>query len=45
MAEPSSKIDSLQWWKERETVFPYLKMLSNKYICVPTSSVPYEKIK
>ena len=44
IAEPSEKTDSLVWWRKMEPIFPYLSVLARKYLCVPASSVPCERI-
>ena len=34
----------LQWWKEHSCVFPLLAKMAKKYLCVPGTSVPSERI-
>ena len=34
----------LQWWKEHSCVFPLVAKMAKKYLCVPCTSVPSERI-
>ena len=44
IAEPSEKAESLTWWRKMEPIFPYFSVLARKYLCVPASSVPCERV-
>ena len=39
-----SDCNPLQWWKEHACVFPLLARMAKKYLCVPGTSVPSERI-
>ncbi|KAL2081911.1 hypothetical protein ACEWY4_021729 [Coilia grayii] len=39
-----SKADPLQWWREHEVAYPALSSLARKYLCVPATSSPSERI-
>ena len=36
--------DPLLWWKNREVLYPILSKLAKKYLAIPASSVPSERI-
>ena len=36
--------DALLWWRTNEARFPTLGKLARKYLCVPATSVPSERI-
>jgi hypothetical protein len=36
--------DPLQWWKQHQQLYPRLAGLARKYLAVPASSVPSERI-
>ncbi len=43
-ALPSSKVDVLAWWKVQEPVLPLLAEIARKYLCIPASSAPSERL-
>ena len=36
--------DLLGWWKEKECLYPKLSIVAKKYLAIPSSSVPSERI-
>ncbi len=43
-ALPNSKMDVLAWWKVREPVLPLLAEIARKYLCIPASSAPSDRL-
>ncbi|XP_048037844.1 E3 SUMO-protein ligase ZBED1-like [Megalobrama amblycephala] len=39
-----SEANPLQWWKDHEEMFPNLKNVAKKYLCVPATSSPSERV-
>ena len=44
LAEPVSQEDPLNWWKRRESVYPTMAKLAKKYLQIPASSIPSERV-
>ncbi len=41
---PSLDTNPLDWWKGNQTHFPRLATLARRYLCVPGTSVPSERV-
>lgn len=39
-----SEANPLQWWNDHEEMFPNLKNVAKKYLCVPATSSPSERV-
>jgi len=42
--DADSESDPLQWWKTHEEMFPTLKNVAEKYLCMPATSSPSERL-
>ena len=38
------KTDPLEWWKDNSSRYKFLSTLAAKYLCVPATSVPSERV-
>lgn len=36
--------DPLTWWKTKELIYPHVAMLARRYLAVPGTSVPSERV-
>lgn len=46
LAQPAVDIneDPLQWWRTHKSLFPVLARLARKFLCIPASSAPVERV-
>jgi hypothetical protein len=43
-AAPDHETNPLEWWKEKELLFPRLSKLAKKFLAIPASSAPSERL-
>lgn len=36
--------DPLEWWRKQMTSYPYIARLARRYLCVPATSCPSERV-
>ena len=36
--------DAMQWWSEHEAHFPHIALMALKYLAIPASSAPSERV-
>ena len=41
---PGIDLNPLEWWRDRRGVYPILSTLAMRYLCVPATSVPSERV-
>ena len=39
-----SKLDPLDWWQENKTKYPHIAVLARKWLSVPATSTPSERV-
>ena len=42
--EVKSGTGCMEWWSKKSLFYPHLARLAKRYLCVPASSVPSERI-
>jgi hypothetical protein len=44
VSEPLSTVDPLTWWRERAPTYAIISRVAKKYLAIPASPVPSERI-
>lgn len=44
LRDEPAEIDELEWWRQNQKKYPHLVQLALKYLCIPATSTPSERI-